>query len=78
MFFLKKSTGLAWWLSGEKPHVNAGNMGLIPGPGRSHMPQSKKACGPQLLNLCSRAQEPQLLKPASPRAHDLKEARPLQ
>ena len=24
----------------KKPHANAGNMGLIPGPGRSLMPQS--------------------------------------
>ena len=41
--------------------ANAGDMGLIPGLGRFHMPQSNKACAPQLLSLCSRAQEPQLL-----------------
>ena len=39
----------------------------IPGLGRSHMPWSSKACAPQLFSLCSRAQEPQLLKPESPR-----------
>ena len=33
---------------------NAGNMGSIPDPGRSHMPQSDKACAPQLLSFCSR------------------------
>ena len=36
-------------------------MGLSPGPGRSHMPQSNEARVPQLLSLCSRAHEPQLL-----------------
>ena len=34
--------GLPWWLSGKKksPPANAGDTCLIPGPGRSHMPQS--------------------------------------
>ena len=36
-------------------------MGLSPGPGRSHIPRSNKACAPQLLSLRSRAREPQLL-----------------
>ena len=36
--------------------ANAGDMGSIPGPGRSHMPQSNEA------------RVPQLLKPACPRA----------
>ena len=30
--------GLPWWVSGKES--NAGDRGLIPGPGRSHMPQS--------------------------------------
>ena len=30
--------------------ANAGDMGSIPGPGRSHMPQSNKAREPQLLS----------------------------
>ena len=38
-------------------------MGLSPGPGRSHMPWSNLARAPQLLSLCSRAREPQLLSP---------------
>ena len=42
--------------------VNAGDTGSIPGPGRSHMPQSNYAHAPQLLSLRSRAHEPQLLK----------------
>ena len=41
--------------------ANAGDTGSSPGPGRSHMPRSNKACVPQLLSLCSRAREPQLL-----------------
>ena len=39
------------------------DVGSIPGPGRSHMPRSHKACAPQLLNLCSRARAPQQRKP---------------
>ena len=47
----------------KNPPANAGDMGSIPGPGRSHMPQSNKACALQLLSLHSRAHEPQLLSP---------------
>ena len=47
----------------KNPPANAGDMGSIPGPERSHMPQSNYACVPQLLSLRSRAHEPQLLKP---------------
>ena len=46
------------------PPANAGDMGLIPGPGRSHMLWSNKARAPQLLSLRPRAREPQLLKTA--------------
>ena len=35
----------------KNPPVNAGDMGSIPDPGRSHMPQSNKAYAPQLLSL---------------------------
>ena len=48
----------------KNPPANAGDMGSSPGQGRSHMPWSNKACVPQLLNLRSKAREPQLLKPA--------------
>ena len=44
--------------------ANAGDMGSIPGPGRSHMTRSNYACVPQLLSLSSRDHKPQLLKPA--------------
>ena len=43
--------------------ASAVDMGSIPGAGRSHMGQSNKACESQLLNLCLRAWEPQLLSP---------------
>ena len=52
----------------ENPPANGGDMGSSPGPGRSHMPRSNYARVPQLLSLCSRALEPQLL---SPRAQSL-------
>ena len=41
--------------------VNTEDAGLIPGLGRFHVPLSNKACVPQLLSLCSRAWELQLL-----------------
>jgi len=47
----------------KNPPANSGDVGLIPGSGRSHMPQSNSAPGPQLLNLCSSALKPQLLSP---------------
>ena len=37
--------------------VNAGDIGLIPNPGRLHMLWSNQAHVPQLLSLCSRAWE---------------------
>ena len=43
--------------------ANAGDSGSIPDPGRSQMPWSNEAHAPQILSLCSRAQEPQLLSP---------------
>ena len=49
----------------KNPPANAGDTGLIPGPGRSHMPQSNEARAPQLLSLCSRGDEPQLLSPCA-------------
>ena len=38
--------------------ATAGDTGLIPSPGRSHMLPSNQASVPQLLSLCSRAWEP--------------------
>ena len=58
-------------------------MGLSPGPGRSHIPQSNSARVPQLLSLRSRARKPQLLSPHAttteacvPRAHALQQEKP--
>ena len=51
--------------------ANAGDRDSIPGPGGTHMPQRNEARALQLLNLCSRAQEPKLLKPVHPRARAL-------
>ena len=47
----------------ENLPANAGDRGSSPGPEKSHMPQSNKACAPQLLSLRPRAHEPQLLSP---------------
>ena len=48
----------------KNPPANAGDMGSSPGLGRSHMPRSNSARAPEQLSLCSRAHEPQLLKPS--------------
>ena len=62
--YLKKSfRGFPGGAVIENPPANAGDMGLIPGPGRSHTLQSNWACEPRLLSLRSRAHEPQLLSP---------------
>ena len=45
--------------------ANAGDTGSSPGPGRSHVLRSNWAHVPQLLNLHSRAREPQLLSPCA-------------
>ena len=50
----------------ENLPANAGDMGSIPGQGRSHMLQSNQVPVPQLL------------KPKHPRAHAPKQEKPLQ
>ena len=69
----------------KNPPANVGDTGLSPGPGRSHMPRSNYARVPQLLSLCSRAREPQLLSPHAatteahvPRAHAPQQEKPPQ
>ena len=48
----------------RNPPANAGDMGLIPDPGRFHTPQATKASVPQMLEpACSRACEPKLMTP---------------
>ena len=63
---------------GNSSSANGGDTGVIPGLGRSHMPRGNQIHEPHLLSLCSRAQEPQLLKPACPRARAPKQEKPLQ
>lgn len=41
----------------KTPSANAGDRGLILGLGRPDMPWNNYGCAPQLLSLCSRAQE---------------------
>ena len=60
---LKKKKGFPGGAVVGSLPANAGNMGLSPGPGGSHMPRSSWACAPQLLSLRSRTHEPQQLKP---------------
>ena len=69
----------------KNPPADAGDTGSSPGPERSHMPQSNSARASQLLSLCSRAREPQLLSPRAttteartPRAFALQQEKPPQ
>ena len=48
---------LPWCLSGKEFSASAGDTGLIPDLGKSHMPWSNQAHVPQLLSLCSGAWE---------------------
>ena len=64
---------LPWWLSSKNPAANAEDTGLIPGPGRSLMLQSKlnhnyRVCALELWNCNYRALEPQPLQPVCPGA----------
>ena len=43
--------------------ADAGDLSSVPDLGKSHLPQSNEGPAQQLLNLCSRAQKPQLLSP---------------
>ena len=63
----------------KNPPANAGDTGLSPGPGRSHMPQSNQDHAPQLPSLRSRAHEPQLLSPraATTEAHAPQPLKPM-
>ena len=48
----------------KNPPANAGDTDSSPGPGRSHMLQSNKACEPQLFSPCATTSEAR-----APRAH---------
>ena len=57
----------------KNPPANAGDMGLSPGLGRSHMLQSNEARVPQLLSLCATT-----IEACTPRAHALQQEKPPQ
>ena len=59
----------------KNPPANAGNMSLIPGPGRSYMPKSNLPCA-QVLSLCSGVLEWHPLTPTHPGAHALQQEKP--
>ena len=60
--------------------TNAGDMGLSPGPGRSHVPRSNKACVPQLLSPRVTTAEPcaTATEACMPRARAPQQEKPLQ
>ena len=55
------------------PPTNPWDTGSIPGPGRSHMPQSNKAHAPQLLSPRATTTEAR-----TPGAHALQQEKPVQ
>ena len=62
----KKKRKIRGFLGGsvvKNPPANAGDVGLIPDPGRPHKPQSNWAQAPKLLSLCPKACELQRLSP---------------
>ena len=80
----RKELDTTEWLNGHT-HTGAGDMGWIPGWGKSYVLRSNWARVPQPLSLCSRAREPQLLspcavtlKPAYPRVCAPRHGKPLQ
>ena len=60
--------GLPWWVSGDESNCQCRRRRFSPWLGRSHMLQSNQTHAPQLFSLCSRAWEPQPLKPKRPTA----------
>ena len=76
--FLTSSQDCPGGLVGKTPPAIEGDRSSIPDLGRSHMPRGSYALAPQLLSLCYRAQELQLLKLMCPRAPALKQENPLQ
>ena len=76
--YQKKNVGFPGSLVVNNLPANIRNMGSIPDPRRSHMPQSNSAFALQPLSLCLKAQEPQLLKPKSSKAHAPQQEEPPQ
>ena len=59
--------GFSWWLSSKESTCQCRSHGFDPWSRKTPMLQSSQACMPQLLSLCFRAREPQLLSPQVPR-----------
>ena len=66
----------------KNPRANAGDMGSIPDPKRSHMPRGNQARTPQVLNLFLESWSPncwaQVLQLVCSRAGALQQEKPLQ
>ena len=71
--YKKKVEGFPGGAVVKNPPAKAGDTGSIAGPGRSHMPWSNNARGPQLLSPRATATEAH-----TPRAHALQQKRPPQ
>ena len=65
MLYYIKTKGLPDGSAVKNPPANAGDSGSIPGPRRFHMLWNNWAQPPQLLKLCSRAQDLHLLGPCA-------------
>ena len=67
VWILKTNVGFPGGVVVENLPANAGDTGLSPGLGRSHMPRSNWACAPQLLSLrvwslCSATREATIVR----------------
>ena len=69
----KPSQGFPGGLMVKNLPANTGDTGLIPGPGRFHVPQSNKAHATQLLSSCAITTEA-----GAPTAHALQQKKPPQ
>ena len=61
---IRKALGLPDGPGAKNPPANAGDTGLVPGPGRFHVPQGNSAGVPQLLKpVCPTASAQQQQQP---------------
>ena len=61
----------------KNPPASAGDMGSIPDPGRSHIPETKASPRATLLSLCSRARVHNARSPPAPTAEAQRPRGPL-
>ena len=62
----------------KNPPAKAGDMGLIPCPGRSHKLQGNQACAPRSLSPCASTPEACALKPTENNSFTKKRAMAMQ